>query len=178
MTVVKRLRLFGWGAAVAAIVTPLVAMQFTSEVNWTILDFAFATVLIGGAGLLFELVVRASDDWAYRGGGALALAAAFLLIWVNAAVGIIGNEDNPANLVFLAIIAIAVAGSIVAGGKSALMARAMVVTAGAQALVGIVFAFNRHAEPPGRVGLLILIEFFAALWFASAWLFRKAAQGE
>lgn len=170
-------RIAGWGTAVAIILAPLVAMQFTSEVNWDWFDFLFAGVLIGGVGLLFELAVRASSAWAYRGGVALALVAAFLLIWINAAVGIIGNEDNPANFVFVGIIAMAAAGAIVAGGKAAPMARAMIVAAVAQALVGIaVFAFNSGAEPPGRFGLLVLIEFFAGLWFASAWLFRKAAE--
>jgi len=53
----------------------------------------------------------------------------------------------------------------------------MTVAGVAQAIVGvIVFAFNDGAEPPGRVGLLILIEIFAAMWLGSAWLFRKAAR--
>jgi hypothetical protein len=170
-------RILGWGAAVAIILAPLVAMQLGAPgVVWTLSDFIFAIVLIGGVGLLFELAVRASGSWAYRGGVALALAAAFLLIWINGAVGIIGNEDNPANLVFVAIIAMAVAGAIVAGGKAALMARAMSVAGVAQALVGIaVFAFNDGAEPPGRLGLLLLIEGLAMFWLGSAWLFRKAA---
>jgi hypothetical protein len=127
--------------------------------------------------VLFELAIRASVSWAYRGGVALALAAGFLLIWINAAVGIIGNEDNPRNLVFVAVVAIAIAGSIVAGGKTPLMARAMAVAAAAQGLVGIVvFAADAGASyPPGPVKLLILIEAFAALWLASALMFRKAA---
>ena len=171
-------RLVGWGAAVALILTPLVAMQFTREVNWTAGDFIFAIVLIGGVGLLFEFAVRASRNWSYRGGVALALTAAFLTIWINAAVGIIGNEDNPLNLVFLVIVAFAIVGSIVAGGKAALMARAMTVAAAAQALVGVVvFAADAGASlPPGPVKLLILIEFFAALWLSSALMFRKAAR--
>lgn len=171
-------RIFGWGLAVAIILAPLVAMQLGAPgVLWTLSDFIFAIVLIGGVGLLFELAVRASGSWAYRGGVALALAAAFLLVWINAAVGIIGDEDNPANLLFLAIIAIAVAGSIVAGGKAARMARAMTVAGVAQVLVGsAVFALGAGAsEPPGPLGILVLIEGFAALWLGSAWLFRKAA---
>ncbi len=176
-TIGNRWRVLGWGAAVAVILAPLVAMQFTSEVNWTLFDFAFAIVLIGGVGLLFELVVRTSGNWAYRGGGALALAAGFLLVWINGAVGIIGNEDNPANLVFLAIIAMAVGGTVGAGGKASGMARAMFLTGVVQAFVGgFVFAFDSSAEPPGRVGLLVLIEVFAAMWLVSALLFRRAAR--
>jgi len=178
MRVVNPLRIVGWGLAVAIILAPLVAMRLGAPgVVWTLSDFIFAIVLIGGVGLLFELAVRASGSWAYRGACALALATAFLLIWINGAVGIIGNEDNPANFVFLVIILMAIAGAVVARGKAHSMARAMTVAGVAQAMVGIaVFAFNDGAEPPGRFGLLILIEIFAAMWLASAWLFRRAAR--
>lgn len=171
-------RIAGWGFAAALIVTPAVAMQFTSEVKWTALDFVFAAVMIGGTGLLIELAVRRSRNWAYRGGAALALAAAFLLVWINAAVGIVGGEDNPANLVFPAIVAIAAVGTLLARARPSGMARTMLVTAAAQALTGAaVFAFGiASTQPPGPVGLLVLIEGFAAMWLGSALLFRRAAR--
>jgi hypothetical protein len=80
--------------------------------------------------------------------------------------------------VFLGILAVGAAGTIVARGRAEPMARAMVVTAAAQALVGaIVFlAGIGSTEPPEAIGLLLLIESFAALWFASAWLFARAAR--
>jgi hypothetical protein len=173
----NRWRLLGWGLAVALILTPLVAMQFTREVNWTLFDFIFAGVLIGGVGLLFELAVRASGNWAYRGGVSLALATAFLLIWINGAVGIIGDEGGPANLVFHVIILLAITGAIVSGGKAKLMSRAMMVPAVAQALVAVYIAATGIGanKPPGQPGLSILIGGFAVMWLGSALLFRKAA---
>lgn len=173
----NRWRLIGWGAAVAIIVSPLVAMQFTREVNWTASDFIFAIIVIGGVGGLFELAARTSRSWAYRGGAALALLTALLLVWINGAVGIIGNEDNPANLVFGVIILMAIAGTIVAKARAEGMVRAMAVAAAAQGIVGlVVFAQGIAAnEPPGAFGLLALIEIFAAMWLGSALLFRKAA---
>ena len=175
----NRWRLFGWGMAVALILAPLVAMQLDAPgVNWTASDFLFAIVLIGGTGLLFELAARASRSWAYRGGAALALIVSFLLVWINGAVGIIGDEDNPENLVFGVVLAIEIAGAIVAKAKAEPMVRAMAVTAGAQALIGIiVFARGIAAnEPPGAFGLLVLIEGFAVLWLGSTLLFAKAAR--
>jgi hypothetical protein len=179
MSATNRWRLFGWGAAVALILTPLVAMQLDAPgVNWTLSDFVFAIVMIGGTGLLFELATRISRNWAYRGAVALALLASFLIVWINGAVGILGNEDNPANLVFGVVLAIEIAGAIVAKAKPGPMVRAMAVTAGAQALIGlVVFARGIAAhEPSGAFGLLLLIEGFAVLWAASALLFAKAAR--
>ena len=52
-------RLIVWAVVVALILLiPLVAMQFTSEVNWTLSDFVFAGVLLFGTGLTYELVAR------------------------------------------------------------------------------------------------------------------------
>lgn len=179
MSNVNRWRLFGWGAAVALILTPLVAMQLDAPgVNWTLSDFIFAIVMIGGTGLLFELATRMSRNWSYRGAVALALAASFLIVWINGAVGILGSEDNPANLVFGVVLAIEIAGTIVAKAKAEPMVRAMAVTGGAQALIGIVvFARGIAAnQAPGALGLLLLIEGFAVLWAVSALLFARAAR--
>jgi hypothetical protein len=58
------------------------------------------------------------------------------------------------------------------------MARALAATALAQAAVGVVAVIGglgaTGANWPRPV--LVLTAFFAALWLASAWLFRKAAQ--
>jgi hypothetical protein len=170
-------RPLGWGAAVALLLTPVVAMHFTSEVNWTVSDFIFAGVMFGLVGGTLELAFRKSGNRCYRGGVAVAVATTFLLVWINAAVGIIGNEDNPLNLMFFGVIAVALAGALIARFKAAGMARAMIVAGALQVGIGIgVFALNVAAsEPPGAIGLLVLIEFFAGAWFVSAWLFRRAA---
>ena len=171
-------RILGWGFAATLMLLPAVAMQFTSEVNWTASDFVFAGVLIGGTGLLLELAARRSRSAAYRGGVALALLASFLLIWINGAVGIIGNEDNPANLMFLAVILIALVGSVLALFRPAGMAMAMAAAAGAQALIAAIALYRGlgASEPPGPLGIVLLIGFFVGLWLASAWLFKRAAE--
>jgi hypothetical protein len=161
----------------AVLLTPLIAMQYTKEVNWTASDFAFAGGLVLGVGLLYELAARASGTLAQRAGAGLALAAAFLLIWVNGAVGIIGSERNDANLMYGAVLAAGVVGALVARFRPAGMARAMLLTGLAQAGVGaIAVAGGLGAEDPnwpfdtiGATGL------FTVLWLASAWLFGRAA---
>ena len=140
--------------------------------------YIFGAAVFAIVGGTFELAAIKSGNAWYRGGVAAALATAFLLVWINGAVGIIGNEANPANLMFLGIIGIAVVGAVVARFEAAGMARAMAVTALAELLVGVIVFFDRPGatEPPGLPGVPVLIGLFALAWLLSAWLFRKAAQ--
>ena len=96
---------------------------------------------------------------------------------VDVAVGIIGSENNPLNLMFFGVILVALVGGIAARFRANGMARAMIVTAALQAAIGlgVFLADAGGSEPPGAVGLLLLIEFFAMGWAVSAALFQKAA---
>lgn len=67
---------------------PLVAMQFTNEVLWTVHDFIAAGILLLGAGFLYVALGRMVRNARYRIAGGIALALAFLLVWVELAVGI------------------------------------------------------------------------------------------
>src|SRR5690606_13904001 len=105
-------RLVGWGLAAMLLLLPLVATQCTAGVMWTALDFLAAGIIIGGTGLAFEFLVRRGGGLAYRLGAAVMLAAGFLLVWINLAVGIIGSEEDPRNLVYFVVLLIALAGAI------------------------------------------------------------------
>lgn len=163
-------RIAAWTAAGLMLLLPLIAMQFTDEVAWDVADFVFFGALLVGVGLAFELAARKTGNAAYRMGVGLALAAAFLLIWVNGAVGIIGSENNDANLVYYGVLAVALIGALVARFEAAGMARAMAATAGAQVLV---FAIALVAGW-GFTGLITFI--FVAFWLGSARLFQNAAR--
>ena len=162
-------RIAGWSIPALLLLLPLVAMQFTSEVNWTGSDFVFAAVLFGSVGLAFELIVRKSSSLSYRFGAAFAVVAAFLTIWVNGAVGMIDSEGNPYNLQFGCVLLVALVGAIAARFESGGMARAMVVTAIAQAAVG---AFGLTTDMPGGIFSMA----FAGFWLTSAALFWNAAR--
>jgi len=142
---------------------------------WTLADFVFAGALIFGTGLTYVLVARKAGNIAYRAAVGVALAAAFLLVWGNAAVGI---TDSDADLMFLWVPAVGIIGAIIARFQPRGMARAMFATALAQALVavialiaGIVPAYNSAFEVLGITG------FYVALFVGSALLFRHAARG-
>ncbi len=118
---------------------------------------------------------------AYRFGVAIALAAAFLEVWINLAVGIVGSEDNPVNQGFYLVVATAAACAFTARFQAGGMARAMLATAAVQALLALAVATapsTARAEPMGALGVLALSGVFMALWLLSAALFQKSARQE
>jgi hypothetical protein len=115
----------------------------------------------------------------YRVGLAVALAASFLQVWINLAVGIVGSEDNPVNQGFYLVVAAAAACAFTARLRADGMARAMLAVAGVQALLGIAVATapsTARIEPMGAIGVLALSGGFTALWLLSAALFHRSAQ--
>ena len=70
---------------------PLIAMQFTNEVNWNLADFVVAGVLLLGTGLICELVMRKVKKTNHRIILCTVILAALLLIWIELAVGLFGT---------------------------------------------------------------------------------------
>jgi hypothetical protein len=170
-------RIIGWGAAALLLLTPLLAMQVTEAVDWDAFDFVFMGALLGGVGLGLELALRRTVDPAYRAGAGVALAAAFLLIWMNAAVGIIGGEQEDANALYLAVPAVALLGALAARFRAAGLTWAMVAAALAQVCIPLLAARDPALRPLALSAQVAgLTGVFAALWLLSAGLFRRAAR--
>lgn len=171
-------RIAAWVAAGLLLLVPLIAMRFTDEVNWTTSDFVFAAVLLFGSLGVYELAARTRDGTVYRAAVGVALAAAVLLIWINGAVGIIGSENNDANLMYGGVLAVGIIGAAIARVRPAGMAWAMVATALAQALVAAIalmagWGTEGQNWPQDIVGVTAI---FVAMWVTSAGLFRQAAR--
>ncbi len=163
------LRALAWGGAIALWLLPLVAMQFSSEMAWTAFDFAaWGAMLLVACGV-FELGMRLSPNFAYRAGFAVAAGTAFLITWSNLAVGIVGDEGQPLNLIFFGVIAVAVIGAFFVNFRASGMTKVMTATAILQAATAI--AAVVHNE----IRVVAIIGGFAMAWLLSAWLFRKAA---
>jgi hypothetical protein len=161
-------RILGWGGAACLLLVPLAA-----HFPWTLSDFVVAAVMLGTAGGALELAVRFSrGSLAYRAGAGFAVAAAFLLVWVNGAVGFLGDEDNPANLVFAAVLLVTLLGAILARFRPAGMARAMLAAAAVQFLIAPIAWFAHWGS---LYEIVLGTTLFTALWLVSAALFRKAA---
>ena len=85
-------RLIGIGLTVAILLLiQLIAMQFTDEVNWTLIDFFVAAVLLTSTGLMFELAIRKIKNIKFRIATFVFLLVALLIIWAELAVGILGT---------------------------------------------------------------------------------------
>ena len=173
-------RLGIWAISIGLLLLiPLIAMQFTEEVNWDITDFLIMGAVLFGIGLIYELVGRRSEKTSYRVAFGVGLLGAFLLFWVNAAVGIIGSENQSANLPYLTVFAVGLIGAIVSRLKAGGMAITLFVLTGIQLLVPVVALFiwppPATSWAPSVLGVFALNAFFALLFLVSALLFRQAS---
>lgn len=71
----------------AVLLVPLVAMQFTDEVDWSAGDFVVAGTLIIGAGIAFESLAPRAGSGKQRTMIGLGVAAILIFVWVSLAVG-------------------------------------------------------------------------------------------
>jgi hypothetical protein len=155
--------------------------------NWPPWAFAFWGALLFGTGLTYELVARKGGTITYRAAVGVACATGFILFWINAAAGIIG--DGPVNLMYLGVLAVGSIGAFIARFQPRGMALALFATAVAQMLVPVIalviwkagweslLVDPRSPNPPfdpGIVPVFGLNAVFVLLFAGSALLFRRA----
>ena len=171
---------------------PLTAELIFDEMAWSAFDFVFAGVLLFGAGLTYEVVASRAPNLTYQAAVGLALMTSLFLIVTNGAVGIIGSEDNPANIMYFGVLAVGFLGAIVARLQPDGMARALYAMAAAQASIAVIALVAGAIDPtfwaeapgtpvPSRWYQVFQIVgangMFITLFLASAFLFRNASSG-
>jgi hypothetical protein len=121
---------------------------------------------------------HAKAKTAYRWGLAGAIATPLFLFWVVGAVGVIGTSGDRADMMYLGVLAVWLIGVVVARFRAAGMARALVATALAQALVTLIAVIaGKHNSPVTSIWELLGVNaMFIVLFVGSAWLFRHAAR--
>lgn len=174
-------RLIVWAIVVAFILLIPLAMQFTNEVQWNeAVAYSVILLAVGGFYELWQWLKTRTR--AYRIAFGVGLAGAFLLGWVNGAVGIIGSEDNPANLMYGAVFAVGLIGFLISRFKPRGMARTLFAAAVVQLLVPVFALFIWPAQASwgeaGVIGVFVVNSIFAVLFVGSGLLFLRAAHKE
>jgi hypothetical protein len=162
--------------ALCILIIPLIGTQTVDGWNWDFFDFVFAFVLIFGVGLAYEFVSKkAQGSKYYKVAAGLSLLSTFCLVWINAAVGIIG-EDNGTNLLYFLALLIGFVSALVSRLEPQGMSRAMFATAIAIFIVPIIVLFAAPTllmHPPGTAGIFTLNTIFVILFTISGFIFRK-----
>ena len=159
------------------LIIPLSAMLFTNEVNWTASDFFAAWIMLSIAGLAYRSMTRRMERIEYKAAAAIAAAASLFLLWSNLAVGIIGNEDNPANWLYIIVLAVEIIGVIISNFDSGKMARALFATAIAQAFVPVIAFIFWRSSFESEIFIVLAANAFFVLLFASAGVLFLRSQG-
>ena len=132
---------------------------------------------ISKSGIHFINKTRIRQNTTHRFAVGIVILGVFFVVWVNLAVGIIGEPDNLANLMYFGVLVVGLVGAIVARFRPSRMSSVLFAMALAQALVGIITAVAGLGFPPTPPqSLLILNGILIGLWVGSALLFRKAAE--
>jgi len=169
-----------WTIVVVLISLIFLAMQFTNfgqvEVQWNeAVAYGVILLAVGGAYELWRWLK--TQNGTYRFAFSIGLLGTFLLGWVSGAVGIIGSENQPVNLMYWAIPAVGLIGSLISRFKP----RGMVLTLFSVALVQFLVPVVALIISPevswgsaGVIGVFIFNSIFAVLFIISALLFRHA----
>ncbi len=163
-----RRRAWVWGGAVVVLLLPALAMQVDGSLGLGRPHFVALGIMVAIACGLFELAVRVDAGRAYATAAGIAVGTGLLMSWMNLAVGIIGNEDNPLNLMFAGVLLLGAAGAVLARLRARGMARVLVAMAIAQIAVAAAAQWHGHFTWP-------INAFFAVVWLTAAALFRRAA---
>ena len=161
-----------WGALLALLLLPAVAMQLTDEVDWTAGDFLFAAILLGALGLGLELALRRGLLLTRRLAIVAFAGAAFFTLWSNAAVGIIGEPEADINMAFTLLSLAAVVGAAIVRLRASPMMFLLGFVAAMQMPLGVLSPWME----PGAVPVWPILVFLTGLWAVPAVLFGLSAR--
>ncbi len=171
MTDLNRKRPALWRLAMWGTLATLLSLPAIFRFPWTASDFVIMGIMLGSVGLGIEFLVRRSGSNAFRLGSVAAVLTAFMTVWANLAVGMIGSEDNPYNLYFMAIPLVVFAAAALVRFDAR---RTAWIMAGAAAVQLALALGGMDVDLRGAR----FSSFFAFLWLVAATLFWSAAVGE
>ena len=78
-------------STVLLLLIPLIAMQFTNQVNWAPSDFIVAAVLLLSTGFAIDFIIKKVRTKKYLITLSAIIVVMLLLVWAELAVGIFGT---------------------------------------------------------------------------------------
>lgn len=102
----------------------------------------------------------------------MSVMGGFLMVWANLAVGIIGNEEDPRNLMFYGVLLIGVVGALVTKFNARGLTWTVRTMAAAQVVIFLVSALLDWALLP------VFTVFYVSLWVIAGELFKKSINTE
>ncbi len=78
-------------AITVLLLIPFIVMQFSSEVNWSFMDFFVAGSIFVGTGILIEVAIRKLRTANSRLIALMILFVGVILLWLELSVGIFGS---------------------------------------------------------------------------------------
>jgi hypothetical protein len=172
-------------AAITALLLaiPLLRDLFVNGWNWDVRGFvvvASVGTLLFSIGLTCQMLIRRLGTPAYRVAVGLTLVTAFVLVWGNFVQA--ADDVNPDAMMYLWVPLVGIIAAAVARFRPDGMARALFLTALAQALaLAIGLTVRDPQATPWTAAALRGFggnAFFAVLFVGAALLFRKAGTGE
>jgi hypothetical protein len=148
----------------ACVIAALLSLPAILRFPWTASDFLVMGVLLASVGLTIDQVVRLAGSVPSRLGSIVALLAAFLTVWANMAVGMIGDGLGY-NLLFLLPPLVALGGAPLVRLAPRHMVRLCVVAAALQVIIAVGGYF---LDPRGTM----FSACFGLLWLLAARLFH------
>ncbi|MBN2093883.1 MAG: hypothetical protein JW740_00700 [Candidatus Zambryskibacteria bacterium] len=174
----KTSRIIVWATVTVLVLLVLLVTQFTdfgqTEVQWNeAVAYTMILLVAGGAYELIQWLKTRSKM--YRVAFGVGSAGLLLLGWVSGAVGIIGSENNPVNLMYWGIPLVMIIGLVVSRLRPGGMAYTLFVAALVQLLIPIaalIISPNVSWGGAGVIGVFILNSIFAVTFIISGLLFR------
>jgi len=170
-------RLIVWSIIIILILLMILAMRFSAEVQYNeAVAYSILLLAVGGAYELWQWLK--TQNRTYRFAFGVGLLGAILIGWANGAVGIIGSENNPANLMYGAVFAVGLIGALLARFKPQGMTLTLLAAALVQFLIPFIALFIWPAQASwgeaGVIGVLVINTIFAVPFVVSALLFFKS----
>jgi peptidoglycan/LPS O-acetylase OafA/YrhL len=170
-------RIAAWTAGAGVMLLPISIQAISGNFGWSTGDFVFVGVILFTSCFIFDLAARKPRNLSYLLGSAAALAAGSGLVVVNGAVGLVGSEDEAHNLLFLAVILVAIVGAVFARGRPEGMAAAMFAAGVSHLAISAALLIRARGVSDGDARMEILgLSILGGIWLAAAWLFRHSSQ--